>query len=397
MTAFFYDTILDYSSLVIVSFTISFLTYFLISYSRSNFLSFLYLPAHKSPTNARLLGGLGFTSGLVSAILYLSFTHRPSIYMTPSDLRFLQFSLFPMSLLTISGYIDDRFEIRARYKLMFQLLAISSFALFTTREVSQNSPFLVFFASTALGILLVNGTNLLDGLDTMTVKLGIVVSLTFAYLGMKSESGAVIIISACTISILSAFYLFNREPARIYMGEIGGSVVGFLFFAQASLSYKNLIKYNNGYQSAAWIVIACSLPLCELGISFLRRVLMKKSPFRGDKLHLHHILKAKYKMTSSKTSTVMAVMYASFFVTGYLLGKYTNPLLGAFASTILITGFYVASCLNEWRATIRPQNFENVFLNFENKTVHVLNSDLLAGVQIQVKTSQKSRQDKRAA
>lgn len=397
MTAFFYDTILDYSSLVIVSFTISFLTYFLIGYSRANFLSFLYIPANKSPTNARLLGGLGFTSGLLAAVLYLSLTHRPSIYMTASDMRFLQFTLFPMTLLTISGYIDDRFEIRARYKLMFQLLSISSFALFTASEVSQNSPVLVFCASTALGVLLVNGTNLLDGLDTMTVKLGIVVSLAFAYLGMKSESGAVIIISACTISILSAFYLFNREPARIYMGEIGGSVVGFLFFAQASLSYKNLIKFNNGYKSASWIIIACSLPLCELGISFLRRVVMKKSPFRGDKLHLHHILKSKYKMTSSKTSRVMAIMYAGFFAIGYLMGKYTNPQLGALTAVALISAFYITTCLNEWKATVQPPQFENVFLNFENKTVHVLNSDLLANVHIHVKTSKKSRQEKRAA
>lgn len=397
MTAFFADTILDYSSLVIISFTASFLTYFLINSSRANFLSFLYLPANKSPTNARLLGGLGFTSGIIGAVLYLSLTHRPSLYMTASDLRFLQFLFFPMSLLTISGYIDDRFEIRARYKLLFQLMSISSFAAFTSHEVSQNSPFIVFCASTALGILLVNGTNLLDGLDTMTVKLGIVISLTFAYLGMKSESGAVIMISACTIAILSAFYLFNREPARIYMGEIGGSVVGFLFYAQASLSYKNLIKFNNGYKSAAWIIIACSLPLCELGISFLRRLIMKKSPFRGDKLHLHHILKSKYKMSSSKTSSVMAVMYAGFFSIGYLLAKYTNPQFGAFVSVALIAGFYVAICLEEWKATVQPQRFENVFLNFENKTVHVLNSDLLANVQIQVKTSQKSRQEKRAA
>lgn len=398
MTLFFQETLFENSAMIVISFMVAFTTYYLINSSREYFLSFLYLPASKSPTNAKLLGGLGFTTGITAAVVYLAATHTQKSLVTKSDLDFVLFALIPISLLTVSGYIDDRYEIRARYKLAFQLLAISTFASYTTFHVALNQPMIVFGSSVALGILLINGTNLLDGLDTMTVKLGIVVSLTFAYLGMKSESSAVILISACTIAVLGSFYLFNREPARIYMGEIGGSVVGFLFYTQATLCYKNLIKFQNGYKSFSWIIVACSLPLCELGISFLRRVIMKKSPFRGDKLHLHYILKSKYKLTASSTSTFMAVLYGSIFSLGYAIAKYSLPQFGALVSVALIVSFYVSTCYKEWAATVSETFSKNLYLYFEEKTVHVLNSETLNNVSITVmKSGAKNRRSKKAA
>jgi UDP-N-acetylmuramyl pentapeptide phosphotransferase/UDP-N-acetylglucosamine-1-phosphate transferase len=218
----------------------------------------------------------------------------------------------------------------------------------------------------------------------MTIKLGIITSLAFIYLGIKAESAPVIFISTSTTGALIAFYFYNREPAKIYMGEIGGSVVGFLFYAQAALAYQDLTHFGNAYKSISWVIIACSLPLCELGISFLRRLAMNKSPFRGDKLHLHHILKAKYKLSASRTSTVMALFYGTTFFTSYLVGKYTTPQIGASLSIITIVSFYLKICYKDWIATKNPRQFENLFLHFEDKTVHVIDSDLLNNLTVEV-------------
>lgn len=373
-------------SLAVISFMTSFLVYVAIMKSNKHYLSFLFIPAEKSPTNARLLGGLGTSLSTLLSSVFIWAINKDLRMFTKADMKLLGTLLVPIVLLSISGYIDDRFELRARYKLIFQFLSVFSFSFVTTKVVAENSPWLIFSASMFLGLALLNGTNLLDGLDSLTVKLGIVIASSFLFLGIQVYAPLLIFLSLSTIASLSAFYFFGKEPAKIYMGEIGGCVIGFLFYAQSVIAYEKYTSVGNGFKAGSWALIACALPICELGISFIRRIAMKKSPFRGDKLHLHHILKNKYKWTASKTSNVMAISLFTFNALSFVVAFYLSPLLAVCLNVSLIVSTYVSVCYAEWYKTKYTSIKENLFLLFSEKTVHVINSDLFKDVHIAVKT-----------
>jgi UDP-GlcNAc:undecaprenyl-phosphate GlcNAc-1-phosphate transferase len=379
-----FTTILAASmSSMIEAFFISWIVLKTICYANENFLKFLYISSGKSTSNARLLGGLSLSASLFTAItsLLIFYPHTLNVL----DKQIFSASLFSIFFVTLYGYIDDKFEVRVRFKLSLQLISILSFSYFIKDQISTVHPTAAFFVLSILGLTLINGTNLLDGLDTHSVKLGIAGSSGFLYLGVLANSAPTIYLSLIMISTLSMFYFFNREPAKVYMGEIGGSIIGLVYFIQACICLSQFQKQMTFENSGSLVLIACILPIAELGISFSRRIMKKKSPFRGDRFHLHYVLKNKYKLSASKTSNYigMASVFISIFsfLTAYLIGPKT-----ALAVSI-VTSFscYLWVCLDVWRTDIKQIHAENLFQIFEGKKVTILDSTKTSTFNISVK------------
>lgn len=385
-------------TLVILSFLSSYLLYVAILKSNKNKWSVLFIPAEKSPTNARLLGGLGTAVSIFTTVSFMLSVNQYSNFLNLADQKLLYTSVISIAMLTIAGYIDDRFELRARYKLFFQVISVASFSYASTLVFASNHSLIIFSCSLFLGLALINGTNLLDGLDSMSLKIGSVISIGFLFLGLKTQSAILISLSLITLSSLGSFYFFGKEPARIYMGEIGGSLLGFLFYIQAIFAYGKLSTFNHAIDAASWVFLICALPVLELAISFTRRVVMNKSPFRGDKLHLHHILKMKFKLTATTTSDIIAsgLFLINFF--GAFLSYLAGPKIGGLAVVFIFTGCYLKICLNDWRKIQKSSSEKNLFLYFEDKPVFVVNSDLFKHVQVQQRAkAEKNKQKKSAA
>jgi len=389
-------TLTYFFSLITLSFVISQIIYIGILKSNKQKLNFLYIPADKSPTNARLLGGLGTSVSLLSTIAFMFVTNYFYPFLQLFEKQLLLSAAVSIFSLTIAGYIDDRFELRARYKLLFQFASITSFSYYSAIHLSNAHPELVFGFCVILGVILLNGTNLLDGLDSMTIKLGSVINFGFIFISLKTNNLTLLSLSMATFASLSAFHFYGREPAKIYMGEIGGSIVGFIFYIQSIFAYSELTSYGNGYYSAGWLLIVTALPMCELSISFLRRIVMGKSPFRGDKLHLHHIIKNKYALSPSATSTSMATTLALIIAGCSVLAEFTNSLIGAGFSIFLINFIYVKTCIQDWRNTQNKRRVENLFLYFEDKPVFVVDTDLLKNIKPSIAISEKSGKKKAA-
>lgn len=377
-------------TLVLVSFYASHLLYSAILKSNKNKWAFLYIPAEKSPTNARLLGGLGTALSILISFSFMLIINSITPFLQTNDLLILKVAIPSVILLTLSGYIDDRYELRARYKLFFQFLSVGTFAFISTQIYAHNHAWLVFTISIFVGFALINGANLLDGLDSMSIKIGSVISFGFLFLAYKTGSATLSSLSVATLASLGSFYFFGREPAKIYMGEIGGSLLGFLYYVQAIIAYGELNKYGNGYESASWVIIVCALPVFELAISFARRIIMGKSPFRGDKLHLHHILKLNYKLSATTTSDLISGTLFLISTTGFLFSAFASPILGALIVLSLLLGTYLKICLHDWMKIQNSFNQKNLFLLFEDKPVYVVNSDLFKAVSLNMPVSSDS-------
>lgn len=371
--------------------------YLAILKSNKNKWAYLYIPAEKSPTNARLLGGLGTALSMLCSIAFMLFINHFTPFLTDTDHKLLIISSISITLLTISGYIDDRYELRARYKLLFQIISVAAFSYMSAKLFANNNTLIVFCFSMILGLALINGTNLLDGLDSMSLKIGSVISLGFLFIGYKTHTPALISLPLVTLASLGSFYFFGKEPAQIYMGEIGGSLLGFLFYIQAIFSYGKISTSNHGIDAAAWIFIVCALPIFELALSFTRRLIMGKSPFRGDKLHLHHILKLNYKLSATTTSDIIATSLLMTTAFGALVAYLTNPILGAFAVLFIFLGCTLKICLKDWLKIQNSHAEKNLFLLFEDKPVYVVNSDLFKGVRLQLNSRALENKNKKSA
>jgi len=368
---------------------ISVLFYQAIMKSQHAKFSFLYVPAGKSETNAKLLGGLGMSSSMICTILYINI-FSDTVYVPSAISDLLAFSIVPFIILTAFGYLDDRFEIRVRFKLIMQFISIISFAYYSAKLIAPNHTFLGFCFSTFMGLGLINGTNLLDGLDTMTIKLGSVATCALIYIALKTENHSSLLISIATLASLSMFYLYNKEPAKLYMGEIGGSVLGFIFYLQITLNYQNIRATMHGTHALSLIMIAAYLPMAELAISFLRRIWAKKSPFRGDKLHLHYILKNRFELSASNTSSIYAQIQISTIVLGFFAADIVNPMLGFVVALSSFSISYLIICKEHWMQNKYFDRNRNLFKYFEGKDVHLLDSNLFDSASIYIARTSKT-------
>lgn len=363
----------------------------IICFANQDFLSFLYISSGKSTTNARLLGGLAVSASMICVMTSILIFHPNSL--STMEYKYFTSALVSILLVTMYGYIDDKFEVRVRFKLIMQFTSVLGFAFLNAQNISPEHSFIAFGLSSVLGLALVNGTNLLDGLDTLSVKLGITSSLAFLYLGIIANSPATIYLSIVLISALTMFYFFNREPARVYMGEVGGSLIGLAYFVQSSICFSQLKTQMSPKHAFGLILIAGCFPICELGISFIRRILSKKTPFRGDKLHLHYVIKNKYKLSASKTSTLMGLGSMSILSFGFIVANYFNPVFALIVVIIITLQIYLWLCLDEWRSNLTNKEIENVFKLFEGKTVNIIDSAQFSTMDVSL--NEKTASDKK--
>ena len=281
----------------------------------------LFVSSRKSHSDAILLGGLVINFVAISSIVLthflFSYPHHTLLYSIPSLL-----------IILIHGYLDDRFEISPRFKLLCQLFSVALFAALTIKHL----PISAWIGAPLLmiaGFAVLNGANLLDGLDTMQMKLSTLSLVFYLAVAIQFREAAVTVASAIAMSSLIAFYPFNREPAKIHMGEIGANTVGMLFLVLSTELFIGVENNIGPWNSFVIASIPLALPVVELSTSFLRRIMVRKSPFKSDRLHLHHLLIDQYHFSAGGSATLVMAFFALIGAITLVFSK-NNPLF-AFA------------------------------------------------------------------
>lgn len=257
----------------------------------------------KSHSSAQLLAGLPVALTIIAMTPVVPI--KTSVYVS---------YMVCSSLIVLYGYLDDRYELRPIVKLFSQIISTITFSVISSMVIGGEFSSFVFIVMTFYGVGVLNGTNLLDGLDTMTIKLSTVVYSTYIALGLYYSSPSSIMFSMICIGSLWAFTVFNKSPSKMHLGEIGGAFVGFTYLFLFSTLFNDLKSQMSLVDAMIIPVLPMTLSMGEVGISFVRRLINNKSPFKGDKFHLHHIFMNYYKMSSGQTTNILMFSYASFFV-----------------------------------------------------------------------------------
>lgn len=122
-------------------------------------------------------------------------------------------------------------------------------------------------------------TKFLDGLDGLVSGIAVIGGLVIAAVSLMkevSQPGTALLALAVAGAFLG-FLMFNFHPARIFLGEGGSTLAGFLLATLAIIS--------GGKIATTLLILA--LPLFDAAYVIVRRLAGRRSPFFGDRSHLH--------------------------------------------------------------------------------------------------------------
>jgi UDP-GlcNAc:undecaprenyl-phosphate GlcNAc-1-phosphate transferase len=216
----------------------------------------------------------------------------PLIFIENSDylLRSILF-LLPAALLAVVGLYDDIKNLSASSRFLAQsLIAIISTLYLNSLGYS------VSILSDEIGNLLLsifwlvgitNAFNFFDNLDGGAAGITIVASLSLFILGLW---GSQYLISSISLALAGAglgFLWWNRNPARIYLGDSGALFIGFIL-AISLLQFEPNVESR--VASALIPVFILALPIIDTSVALVSRLLRGVSIFQGGRDHLSHRL-----------------------------------------------------------------------------------------------------------
>src|SRR5947207_1371396 len=191
------------------------------------------------------------------------------------------------------GAIDDFRGLRWWEKLGGQVLAASVPVWFGVWVDRFTFPFLgVHSLAGWIGVPLtivwivaiMNMVNFLDGLDGLAAGIAAIAGLTFAVIALSLAKPNAAILSAIVFGACVGFLRHNFYPARIFMGDSGALLLGFVL---ATVSVQGLLK-TAATVALFFPLLVLAVPIVDTTFVVARRLKHRESPFEGDQAHLHH-------------------------------------------------------------------------------------------------------------
>ncbi|WP_099304719.1 glycosyltransferase family 4 protein [Bacillus sp. Marseille-P3800] len=285
------------------------------------------------------IGGLAFILGTLVGLLFV--TDRLQV-----DLRTTLFIILGALPLIIIGLIDDRFILKAKYKLLAQLVSagivVSSGLTIEFISIPFGDRVDFGFLSTIITIFwlvaIMNSINLIDGLDGLAAGVSVIALTTMLVLasGNPAAYGLVFAFGIPLIGSVGGFLFYNFHPAKLFMGDTGSLFLGYMI---AVLSIVGLFKSVTMVSLIVPILIL-GVPIMDTFFAIIRRKLNRQSIGSADKGHLHHCLLKKGYGHKQVVLTIYGV--SILFATAALLMTMSNlwlSLLLLFVVTVLIQLF----------------------------------------------------------
>jgi UDP-N-acetylmuramyl pentapeptide phosphotransferase/UDP-N-acetylglucosamine-1-phosphate transferase len=310
------------------------------------------------------MGGIAIFAGLFTAI---------AMWITLQGLLVYNYFFSALIIIFITGIRDDLVPLKPSYKLLAQIVAASMIVFFTDIKLDSlyglfgiydlPEPLLATINIFTI-IVITNSFNLIDGLDGLAGSIALIAFLFFGcwfYL-MGDKYMSIIIFSL--IGAIIAFLNFNWEPSRIFMGDTGALLLGFMlavisiYFIDVNynLPADSPLKFQPSIATAVAVLI---IPLFDTLRITISRMMRGRSPFSPDKTHIHHLL-MRIGLNHSQTAGVMALVNLTFIGVVFL-GRDLNdnimvPLVISFALFYsLILDFLIA-----WRFPKKASNFKKI-------------------------------------
>ena len=235
-------------------------------------------------------------------------------------------------VLHVVGLVDDRRPLGAGLKLLVQaVMAASMVLLFDVRFLHVLDDFggigwSISVVGTILWILVItNAINFLDNMDGLAAGVAVVASTIMMIATLMNAQWFIALSLALLIGSLLGFLVFNFPVARIFMGDGGSLVVGWLL-AIATVRITFVDTGDPDYAlGSAWYgvlmpLVVLAVPLYDFTSVVVIRTLQGRSPFVGDQQHFSHRLVAR-GLSSTRAVLVIWLVAIVTGVGGIFLGS----------------------------------------------------------------------------
>lgn len=281
---------------------------------------------HKKPMP--VMGGL---------MIYLGFLFGYMLF-APQSTQMLAI-LIASFIVVITGILDVIKPLRAREKLVGQVVAALIIVFYGKILLNDISFFGYYFDFGWLAypitivfiVAVMNCINLIDGLDGLADGISMIFFITIGVLSfiMHNLGSLEITIAFIMIGACLGFLIFNFNPAKIFMGEIGSMFLGFMIAVVCLLGFKAVTL-----TSLVVPMLILAIPILDTLFAILRRIIHHKPIYEADKQHLHHqLLNKKF---SQKTTVLIIYAVSILFSSASVFYVLKDRKIGAIIYIILV-------------------------------------------------------------
>ena len=247
-------------------------------------------PLKSQSSSVPYLGGAAVMAGVAVGM----FGHRVSV-------------LVPLLLALALGIADDKRGLPPALRLGAELVIGGVVLVVCPLHV----PGIVAVLIIPITVLLINGANLLDGMDMLASGVVGLGAIGFALLLVGPDR----LLPVALAASLAGFLVFNRPPARIYLGDGGAYLLGTALAVLVSGAWAPGESTTLGVATAGLVAI----PVAEVAFALIRRIRGRRSLVDGDRRHPYDLLVARGWSTLATTGTyfgLQLVITVAVVVTG---------------------------------------------------------------------------------
>ena len=278
--------------------------------------------------------------GLLIFIVFIA-----SIFIFYGDINSIKYYLFGIIIVFALGAYDDLFGTGYLFKFAYQILAAVLLLLFLLPKFTVIRIFTIDFSIISGAVLLVifivgtiNSFNLLDGLDGLVSGISLLIFTLLFFVSLNVLDTFSMVVLSSIIGCLIGFLKYNGYPARIFLGDSGSFLLGYLVIASVLLLS---IDKQSTVLDLTFPVILLAVPIADTLKVMLERIFSGKHPFIADRTHIHHIVFSNN--ITHKTTVFVITIYSLAFATTALIYKYYSELYGMIIFFILILPLIFAS------------------------------------------------------
>ena len=279
--------------------------------------------SHMHKKGTPTMGGISFIIAIVISLIV-------AMFLDSSNIQYYILFIYTTISFSIIGYIDDMLIVvkkkndglAPRKKLMLQIIFSVIFYILVTfiyKDVNYiHIPvfdynlnisyfYIIFLVFWQTGFS--NAVNLTDGLDGLATSVTIITTSTFALLAYKENNFPVLVFCLTIVGALVGFLLFNRNPAKIFMGDTGSLALGGILAAISVILHKEV----------AFLFIGLVYILETLSVIIQVAYFKKtgKRIFKMSPLHHHFELSGYGEVKTVYIFVIIAVVSSAI---GYFVG-----------------------------------------------------------------------------
>ncbi len=268
-------------------------------------------------------------------------------------------------LIVLLGLIDDKFDLKPIFKLIGQIL-VTLVPIYYGIVIDRITPFGIEIEfgifSVPITVLwmaaIINAINFIDGLDGLATGVSIIALSSIAFITILQGDIFVMMICVILIGSCAGFLVYNFNPAKIFLGDNGAMLLGFVISVVSLMGFKNITLL-----SLFFPVIILSVPILDMLFAIFRRYRKKVSIVSADKSHIHHKLQS---LGYTHVESVILIYFMALLYAGASIILFLSTVPGA----IIISSLLILTTVIIVEVTDLTDNNKKPVLNFLRKMVH---------------------------